>query len=197
MRSFGIVLVIAIFAVVAAAGCQCEEKTAQEKEVSYETKPTSTEGEIVEFTKKDLSGPTGHLIVKAVENFDPVMLESSSGKVYALGHCNKKWPVPVGNYAIKIKPGQYPEIELGQVTVEEGQVANAKVTGFGWVNVEAVENFEPLKLTDSSGKEYFLGHCNKRWLAPVGTYVVTVKKKKIENKITVSEGKISKVQSGM
>ncbi len=149
--------------------------------------------EPVALGKEELSGPTGRLLVKASEDF-PVIVTDEEGLRIALGHCNKEWPLPPGEYIVSIDPDRFPEIEVGAVTVKKDEKAELQTAGFGRINVKASEIFHggPSLVTQSGGK-IALEHCNKEWTVPAGTYTLRFKFKDFPEKdlgtVTVEAGK--------
>lgn len=84
--------------------------------------------------------------------------------------------VPAGTYQVKVNPTEYPEIDLGNLTINDNQTVKKKVPGFGWIGVESLGKWDA-QLFYPDGREFRIlkGDSLFYTVVPEGTYKVIIK----------------------
>jgi hypothetical protein len=83
--------------------------------------------------------------------------------------------VPAGTYSVKVYPKEYPEIDLGKITIKENKVVKQRVPGYGWIGITSQGKWDGL-LIHPDGKEFktIKGDSYTYSIVPTGTYIVKV-----------------------
>ncbi|MCK5241335.1 exo-alpha-sialidase [bacterium] len=108
--------------------------------------------------------------------------------------------VPTGMYQVKVKPTDFPEVDLGFAMVKENEHLKMQLTGFGQIGVSSVGEWD-YSLYTSKGKKLMDIPGGKLFctIVPIGTYNVKVKPKEYAEIdmgwVTIKENDVVKLKT--
>ena len=139
----------------------------------------------------------GELSIDAANVYDAVLYDAEGNEI-----CTVKtgYPdlytrlIPIGTYAVKVRPEPYPEITL-TVTIREGELTRVRLPGYGSIDLVA-QGWYDAELFDAEGNKVRDLITWNTYVVPEGIYTLRVEGKEFKN-IVVKVNETTAVETGL